>query len=197
MSKSKSPRREIIEWSIVFAIPLVLIFTGWHAPLAAKIQELVLSTGFLQAEIIPPDQQVVADLDFDLISPEGERVNLQDFQGKTIFLNFWASWCPPCVAEMPNIHDLYKKLDDENIVFVMVSMDHNHSKARSFLSNRGYKFPAFFPVGNVPPIFTSPQIPATFVISPAGNIVAHHVGMANYNTDSFRYLLQNLAKQSR
>lgn len=128
-----------------------------------------------------------------LVSIEGERGSLKDFEGKTIFLNFWATWCPPCIAEMPNIQALYEDLsDDEDIVFVMLSLDEDHDKARAFMERKEFTMPVYFLIGRQPGVYNSTVVPTTYVISRSGDIVVEKRGMAKYNTTSFKEFLLSL-----
>ncbi|MDZ7608876.1 MAG: TlpA disulfide reductase family protein [Cyclobacteriaceae bacterium] len=116
---------------------------------------------------------------------------MKDFQGKVIFMNIWATWCPPCIAEMPDIHDLYQEMKNEDIVFVMLSVDDDLQKAIRFVDKKGFEFPVYQLAGPMPMAFESSAIPTTFVISPEGKIVVKKSGMAKYNSKKFReYLLE-------
>ena len=196
MTTGKSKKRNIIEWIIIIAVIGFLYFTGLYTDVIGKIQQLVLMTGIIQPEMnIPLVKQQDADFNLKLVSFDNESANLSDFKEKVIFLNFWASWCPPCRAEMPTIQDLYERLkDNDNIVFVMVSLDNDTAKAREFISNEGYTFPVYFPAGVFPAIYNSGTIPSTFIISPDGKIVAKETGMADYNTDKVINFINGLLR---
>lgn len=128
-----------------------------------------------------------------LLTLNGDRTSLKEFEGKTIFLNFWATWCPPCIAEMPNIQALYEELSNNpEIVFVMLSLDEDHEKARSFLERKELSLPVYFLQGRKPGSYDSSVVPTTYIISPEGNIVIEKRGMAKYDTDEFRNFLLSL-----
>ena len=129
-----------------------------------------------------------------LVTLDGRRVNLSDLQGKVVFVNLWASWCPPCVAEMPGIHALYLKMDPAKVAFVMVSLDENPAKARALLKRRGYTFPVYLPTGPLPAPFNSSSIPSTVILAPDGQVAARHDGMAEYDTPEFKAALDKLAR---
>jgi thiol-disulfide isomerase/thioredoxin len=118
-------------------------------------------------------------------------MTLEEFKGKTIFLNFWATWCPPCIAEMPNIQALYESVHSDSIEFVMVSLDEDHQKARDYLNRKEYNFPVYFLNGRKPGTYSSSVVPTTYVISPDGKIVTERRGMANYNTSGFKDFLRS------
>jgi thiol-disulfide isomerase/thioredoxin len=113
-----------------------------------------------------------------------------------IFLNIWATWCPPCIAEMPNIQRLYEKVGSDDIAFVMLSVDEGGmDKVQKFIQKKGFTFPVYLPDGPLPRAFQSPAIPTTFILSPEGRIVARQEGMAEYDTQEVREFLQSMVKR--
>ena len=182
-------KKQLKEWSIIIGIMGFLYFTGLHTEVAGFMQRIILSTGLMQADILDEDEQHDADYNFRLLNEQGTVVDFDQFKGQTIFLNFWATWCPPCVAEMPDIHDLYKKMEGKNVAFVLVTQDENFEKAKNFLERKSYTFPIYQLASPLPSVFASRSIPTTFVISPQGKIIAKRIGMAKYDTEEFRELL--------
>ena len=155
----------------------------------------MLATGLLRPDIEQPaGAQRPADYRFSLVDLEGRRHSLEEFRGRVVFLNFWASWCPPCLAEMPNIHRLYRKTGSE-VAFVMVSLDRDPTVASKWIEGKGYTFPVYFPAGPLPAAYDSPTIPTTFIISPDGKIVSQRRGMADYDTEAFRGFLRGLQQR--
>jgi thiol-disulfide isomerase/thioredoxin len=190
MKKKKSAKREIIECVVFLGVIVILWATGLHTPVIGFIQGLVLKTGIIQPNIKAEDP-TNADYNLMLTDRQGNLKSLKDFEGKVIFMNIWATWCPPCIAEMPDIHNLYQEVKNEDIVFVMLSVDDDLQKAISFVDKRGFEFPVYQLAGPMPVAFESSAIPTTFVISPEGKIVVKRSGMAQYNTKKFReYLLE-------
>jgi len=193
MKKKKSAKREIIEWVVFLGVIVILWATGLHTPVIGFIQGLVLKTGIIKPniELENPDE---ADYNLKLTDRDGNPASLLDFQGKVIFMNIWATWCPPCIAEMPDIHDLYQEMKNDDIVFVMLSVDDDLQKAISFVDKKGFEFPVYQLAGPMPVAFESSAIPTTFVISPEGKIVVRKSGMAKYNSQKFREYLLGLKK---
>ncbi|GAA0191580.1 TlpA disulfide reductase family protein [Fulvivirga kasyanovii] len=187
-------KKQLREWGIFLAIGLFLYFTGLYTDVAALAQRAILSTGLITADTELEDPEK-ADFNFTLQTLDGQMVKLEDFKGKVIFLNLWATWCPPCIAEMPGIQDLYDKIDNEDIVFVMLSMDNSAEKPKKFIDKKEYTFPVYLPASRVPDVFRSPSIPTTYVISKDGKIVSKKVGMANYDTKAFRNFLNKQASK--
>lgn len=195
MKKKKSIKREIIEWAIFLGIIGFLFGTGLHTPVFGFIQGLILKTGIMQPSI-DHDEIVAADYNFVLVDRDGNRKDFKDYEGKVVFVNFWATWCPPCVAEMPDIHDLYEEINSEDIEFVLISLDDDFQKAKKFVDRKEFDFPIYQLASPLPSVYESSAIPTTYVISPQGEIVVSKSGMAKYNTQKFKIFLQGLKGHS-
>ena len=128
--------------------------------------------------------------EFGLLDVHNNTVNLQDFKGKKLFVNLWATWCPPCRAEMPSIEKLYKSSDPNKVAFVMISLDDNFEKAKNYVAKKKLKFPVYYPQRNLPGIFNVQSIPATFIFDESGNLIQAIEGSTDYNTSQFRDMLK-------
>jgi len=128
---------------------------------------------------------------------DGKRVDLQQQKGKVVFINFWATWCPPCLAELPSVNALYQKVKtDTNVVFITVDVDNDLIKSTQFIHNKGYTFPVYGgSPADVPDKFYSNGIPTTLVVDKKGNIVFSHFNRANYDDQAFTEFISELAKQ--
>ena len=193
MFKKKSIKREMIEIGVILGIGAILYFTGLHTEVLGGMQRLFLKIGLgeAQTEVIEEGQDR-ATYNFNLATLDGEVISFEDFKGKTIFLNIWATWCPPCIAEMPDIHELSRDMANEDIVFVMLSTDEDIDKVKKFIERKGFTFPVYRMVEQLPGVFWTQSIPTTFVISPEGKIVFKKLGISNYNTSEFKEYLLSL-----
>lgn len=174
---------------IAFLIFIIISPTG-----KAWILRQFISVGLFKAEI---KKDAIKDLplnsSFSFIDSKGNINNTAMLQGKVVFINFWASWCPPCRAEMPSINELYKKLQgDTNFVFLLINEDDDKSKADAYLENNHFTFPVFYTSGSVPAYIFKDALPTTIVINKKGKIVLKHEGLAGFNTDSFVAQLKEL-----
>ncbi|WP_258098460.1 TlpA family protein disulfide reductase [Marinoscillum pacificum] len=185
----KTYKRELTEWLIIVVVGLTLYFTGLHTEAIGLLQRGLLATGIIQPNKVEEDKS--ADYNFLLTDINGEEVSFSEFKNQTVFLNFWATWCPPCIAEMPDIDDLYQKKGSE-VSFVMISLDENRIKAKEFVEHKGYDFPIYYLKTGLPKTYSTSSIPTTYVISPAGQMVVENHGMAKYDTENFRDLLDEL-----
>ena len=129
MKRKNKVRREIIEWAVFLGVIAFLFGTGLHTPVFGFIQGLVLKTGIIQPSIDTASDKF-ADYEFSIADREGNNKSFADFEGEVVFLNIWATWCPPCIAEMPDINDLYNEMNDQQVNFVLVSVDQDFQKAR-------------------------------------------------------------------
>jgi len=168
-----------------------LYITGLHTEAIGMLQRVILSSHIMTANIIDEEDQVNADYQFKLRDTEGDIVDFSTLEGKTVFINIWATWCPPCIAEMPDIQDLYEKVNHE-VVFVMISQDKDFETAKKFVSKKGFNFPIYQLATPLPGVYYSQSIPTTFVIAPNGKIVSKTTGMAKYDTEGFREFLEGL-----
>ena len=209
-TKKRSWRRELGEWGIIITIGLILYLGGWHTEVIGFTQRILLSTHIIQPKIDDEEIQSykdvaanfeTADYNFYLSDENGRTLSLADFKGKTIFMNYWATWCPPCIAEMPNIQALYEDMTStfetrQEIVFMMISLDIDPKKALDFVERKGYSMPVYFPRSQKPTIYDTSVVPTTYVINSDGYIVMKKRGMAQYNTKRFKDFLRNSSSYS-
>ena len=196
MALKKVIKKEMRDWGIFIGLIAFLYFTGLHTDVAAFAQRVILTTG-----IFTPDTEIAneraqnMDYDFSITDMEGNLVPVTQFKDKVIFLNHWATWCPPCIAEMPGIQSLYDELSNhQDIAFIMLSVGEPTEKVSGFISRKEFTFPVYqASPGTLPDVIRSQSIPATYVISKSGKIVSKKIGMAKYNTNSFKKFLLDQA----
>ncbi|NQT30127.1 MAG: TlpA family protein disulfide reductase [Candidatus Saganbacteria bacterium] len=124
--------------------------------------------------------------DFTLYDLAGKSHTLSDYKGKVVFLNFWATWCPPCRTEMPAMQKLF--LDSDKSKFVMLAVDINQKKrvVADFAKTNGYTFPILLDTnGKVSDKYQVSGIPATFIIDKSGNIVNRIIGSRHWKWSEF------------
>jgi len=115
--------------------------------------------------------------DFSLKSLDGNEVKLSDFQGKVVFLNFWATWCGPCRAEVKDIDALYHTLKDEDFTVMAVDIKEDKRKIKSFMKKFGIDFPVYLDAsGEIAGQWAVTGIPTTYIIAPDGYILGKAVG---------------------
>lgn len=119
------------------------------------------------------DAEKIAALDFKLKDLNGKDVSLSDYKGKKVFLNFWASWCPPCKAEMPDIEKLHQQTKDSDLVILAVNIGEDKTTAKSFMQSNKYSFTVLLDSNqNIAAQYNISAIPTSFFIDKEGNIVS-------------------------
>jgi thiol-disulfide isomerase/thioredoxin len=141
--------------------------------------------GSLESMLQPPPFPTRTKMDYNwrVQGLDGRELHFSQIKGKLIFLNFWGTWCPPCVAEMPSIQRLYDRVKGEGIQFMCVS-DEDKTKVRKFVEERGFTFPVYTLLGEKPRVLETRGVPATFIISRDGQIVFKHVGAAQWDHET-------------
>lgn len=193
---SNKVKKEIRDWAIFAGILLTLYLTGLHTDVAAFAQRMVLATGIANPETEIRKEKTKAAYDFTLNQLDGVTLDFEDLKGKVVFINFWATWCAPCVAEMPSINSLYKIYEDNpEVVFVMINVENKEDKVRKFIKKKKFSFPIYLPnASQIPRVYESKGIPTTFVLDKDGYIAYKKVGMANYDANSFVKFIARLTE---
>lgn len=138
------------------------------------------------------NQQMLQNIDWKLKGINTKDLNLKSLDDKVVFVSFWATWCPPCVAEMPSMKVLYE--DYKNKVTFLFITNENWNTVSNFYSKNTYNFPTYNQVTSTPKELESSSIPATFVLSKDKSIVIDKKGPANWNSDAVRDALDKLLK---
>lgn len=177
--------------NIIFLVIIALIFI----PQTRQPIQIALHKGlalFAPSKVSKTKQQTLENYNWQLRDGNGLILNFQDIKGKVIFLNFWATWCSPCIAEMPSIQKLYENYEDK-VEFVFVSNE-EFSNVNQFLNKNNYSFKVYNSVANYPKFLDVTNIPRTFLIDKSGRIVIDKTGAANWNSDVVKETINNLLR---
>lgn len=120
--------------------------------------------------------------------------NLYDFRGKVVFLNFWGSWCPPCVAEMPSIQALYESKGKE-VAFVLITMKDRPEKFVPFLQEHQYSMPVYEANSLLPKVLIPGSFPTTYIIDKKGEVVKKEISSADWNAPEVHQLIDKLLSE--
>ncbi|MDE6815561.1 MAG: TlpA family protein disulfide reductase, partial [Lachnospiraceae bacterium] len=128
----------------------------------------------------------IAAPDFSVEDQEGNTVNFSDFVGKPVVINFWASWCPPCKAEMPEFDTVYRELGDE-VTFLMINSTDGGREtvetARAYIDGQDYAFPVYFDTSQEASyLYGISSLPTTVFIDRDGYLITGAMGMIDEAT---------------
>jgi thiol-disulfide isomerase/thioredoxin len=180
------------QWFSILFYGLLLVFIFSPAAKSWLLQQLV-STGLFNAEIKKENKQFLVPAGFSFSDSMGKIASISDFKGKIVFVNFWASWCPPCRAEMSSLNELYLKLHaDQRFVFLFINEDEDKQKGINYIQKEHLAIPFYYRTGEISQEIFSGSLPTTVVLDKDGKVVLKHTGMALYNTDEFIKQLKSL-----
>lgn len=144
---------------------------------------------FIEAD----DRKTLENPNWQLVSDASTTLDFADTKGKVVFLNFWATWCPPCIAEMPGIQELYDDYNDR-VVFLLVTNE-DLEKVDKFKAKKEFTFEVFSPLNEVPNELKTHSIPRTFIINKKGEIIVNESGAVDWNSKKVRSQLDQLLSE--
>lgn len=155
--------REVLVYTAALALVAVMVF---------RVQ------GYLRVYDVQVGDRAPS---FSVVGEQGVGVSLDDFDGKLVLLNFWATWCPPCVQEMPSLDALYADLRDDGLVVLGISVDEDAEEYAAFLRRSGVTFPtARDPERTVSTRYGTLKYPESYLISRSGRVLRKYVGPENW-----------------
>jgi len=134
-----------------------------------------------------------ASKSWNLYDMQGNVVQFSELNRKPVFVNVWATWCPPCVAELPGIEEVFEEYNDK-VSFILVTNEDKETVKKFLERKQMQNLPVYF-AETVPVEFSSNSIPATFVVARDGKIVVNKKGAARWNTGTTRELFDQLIKE--
>lgn len=121
--------------------------------------------------------------DFTVEALKGGAGSLSQAKGKLVLLNFWATWCPPCRAEMPSIQNLWNKRKDKNFTIIAVSVGEQKDTVAKFIADNKYSYPIYLdPSSQLGSAFNASSIPTTYIIDKTGKVIAGTQGSREYDS---------------
>jgi peroxiredoxin len=166
------------------ASPVVRARPGKVLPLAEAFKEL---------DLVRPSRAKLAE-DFTLPTLSGP-FRLSEHRGKVVMVNFWATWCPPCLEEMPAMERLYRRLKDGAFTLVAVSVDADPKKVAPFVTGHKLTFPiALDPKMDLANGYAVRALPSSFIVGPDGNLAALAIGPRHWDGDAALSLIEGMAR---
>ncbi len=168
------------------ALPLVVLAFVLAAALGLQSLQRQRATGYLAA-------------DFELTDLGGATHKLSELRGKIVVLNMWASWCPPCIAEMPSIEALHRRFTGTDLVVLTVSVDAEGAAAvQPIVDELNLSFPVLLDrESKVPPRYGVTGYPETFIIDREGRVIEHYIGPTDWSSTARINYFDGLLRQAR
>ena len=156
------------QWIVILGISLLALLAG------------IYSSPWISKTGLASEPAVKAFFANEWQSPDGKPLDSKDWQGKVLVVNFWGSWCPPCVDEMPELEKLYAEFSKQNVLIVGIAID-SPSNVREFLKKMPVSYPIAMGGMNGSQLYkalgnSQAALPFTILISPAGKVIASKLG---------------------
>jgi len=162
----------------------------------ASLARAQSKVNFKAIPILQPMKEVAPTPEFSLANSEGKKISLKDFRGKTLFLNFWATWCEPCREEMPAMEKLYQEYKNKNFVVLAINVKDRKQEALAFVKELKLTYPvAFDPDAEVASLYGAWGLPTTYLIGPKGEGLARGWGPAQWYSPAARNLFKELLEE--
>jgi len=153
----------------------------WYAP---RLEAL----GF---QVLDPP---VEPRDFKVLSLDGASRSLASSKGRVVLLNFWATWCPPCKAEIPSIESLSRTMKDISFEVFAVDLGETPVTVKNFVAENKLSYPVYLdPKNSLARAYASQGIPTTYILDKSGRFIAAMVGSFNYTKPEFLSLIREIA----
>ena len=187
MKINKSQRKNLI-FLIVIAL---LIIPQTRLPIQVLLNKglAIFSPSVIDSE----DRKVLDNYNWQLNDLEGKTFDYESTQNKVVLINFWATWCAPCIAEMPSLEKLHNDYKDK-IIFLFVSNEEEEKISR-FITKNEYSFIVYKVISKYPEDFNVTSIPRTFLIDKKGNIIIDKSGASNWNSEKVRTIIDQLLSE--
>jgi thiol-disulfide isomerase/thioredoxin len=175
--------RKRVNYSVLFLVSLLFC-----SPFLGKASTRSVAEG--------EDNGWTEGYDLSFRDSKNNVLSLNQLKGKVVVINLWATWCPPCLAEMPSLDQLYQDFkSNDRIIILSVDIDGNLSTSRKFMAKRKYGLPVYQLNSALPNELSTTSIPTTIILDKAGKLVIKHVGGMNFGSQKFRKSLLDLSKE--
>ena len=176
-------------WStILFLLCIVLLIVPQpRMPIQVGIQRMF---SFSPSEVSEENRARVQSYDWALQTLNGTPIDLNVSEGKVVLINYWATWCPPCVAEMPSLQRLYDAYGTQ-VDFYFISSEAPETLSY-FLQKKNYDLPVYIPQQQAPQDLNAKSLPTTYLLSKDGSIVIKEIGAANWSSEKVKTTIDRL-----
>ena len=168
----------------IFRLPVLLAVAFILAPPAMAYEEDAL----LHLEVAEREVQVI---DFKSVGRDGKPLRLSDFRGKVVFMNFWATWCIPCLAEMPAMERLHQRMRGKPFVILAISQGDSLEKINAYAKKHKLSFEMVLDLdAEIGTTYRADKLPLTYIISPDGLVLRRAVGPREWDSEEAVRLLE-------
>jgi len=159
---------------IIWSIALILLCTAFYTVIKSQAGPISKSA------VIPTQSEKIKAHDFNLKDLDGASVSLKSLKGKNVYVNFWATWCPPCKAEMVELEKLYQETKDTDLVILAIDLGENKKTVADFMIKNNYNFKVVLSDTKTAELYKISSIPVSIFIDKDGNIVSSQIGGMSY-----------------
>ena len=177
-------------WNIFFIAFIAIILLnplGIGMKIKSGIIRLVSSS---PSSVSENNRETLQSYNWRLKDANGNVLDFNSLKGNVVFVNMWATWCPPCVAEMPSIESLYKDYGNK-VVFLIIAND-TPQKVEPFMLKNEFTMPIYYELTQTLSEFETSSIPTTYLVNKQGEIIISKKGAANWNSSKTREIIDNL-----
>jgi len=182
-------RKLSISDGVLLVFLLLLIIPQTRKPIQVALNSLKIQF-FSPSTLDKANQVSIAPFTYQVSTLNGALKEIKIGNNKVTFVSYWATWCPPCIAEMPGIQKLYDDYGG-SINFILLTNE-EPEVVRAFLENKGFNLPVYIPRMQTPEALYEKSIPTNFLIDKSGNIIVKETGSTDWNAEKFRTILDGL-----
>ncbi|WP_299123286.1 TlpA disulfide reductase family protein [uncultured Winogradskyella sp.] len=187
--KIKKLKRANIIFLVIIAL---LIIPQTRQPIQIALHKVL--SYFSSTSLIEDSERITLDnYDWKLRLDSQNIYDFNDAKGQVVFINFWATWCPPCIVEMPSLQSLYDDYNDK-VVFLFITSD-DFETVNKFKTKNDFNFEVSQALNEIPKELETRSIPRTFVINKSGKIVIDESGALDWNSETVRSQLDVLLSE--
>ena len=185
----------------VFALVLCLALLAFAGCDKASAQAVPADSALRQAMRtagIPMPNTPLAAPDFSLNLLNGGNRRLSSYRGQVVLLNFWATWCPPCVMEMPSMENLYQRFRNQGLEILAVNVGESTNTAKDFIDLHGFSYPIMMDTNqSVARQYGIQYFPTTFIVDRSGTVINMSIGFKQWDTPEMIAAFELLLRSNR
>lgn len=178
-------------WGVSFFVLVLGLFAAWS--LYGKKERSSFSGSYFEKLRIEQPAKVLPAPDFTLEDLSSKKVSLKSFRGRAVFLNFWATWCVPCRAEMPAMEKLHRELKEQGMEVVAVNFREDEAEVRDFLKELGLTFTVLLDKdGEVSEEYGVWSLPLSYFINRRGEFVGKALGARDWGSEEAKLFFHQI-----